>query len=298
MEHRLNQDSYIQIEPFMVVNLKLSGNSLIIYAAIYGITVNKGVFYGSINYLAQWCNCSDRSVILCLNSLLKKGLIRKKKTSKGNVYISTPVETTLPYCENISPKSAFDDIEGEESSCDSEKSSLEGVKKVHTGGEKSSHNILINTLDKNTNLKTNIPKISKTKQKQIKCEEFLNSISETDKHNSELLTQIMLHSFQETDPSFNRQTFQLLEWQVEFAKFLISSKRSYEEVAATLNFAFHTSWISYIFKPNNFINNYEKIFRQSVTSNMWNKPSPQKQFNQPQHDLSNRIDISYMQNRG
>ena len=156
----LKKDSYIQIQPFMVTNLNLSGNSLIIYAAIYGVTVNKGVFYGSLEYLAKWCNCSTRNVINCLDKLLEAGLIKKKKTNRGNVYISTPVDTDI--AEPKGDDCDFSD-ENEKSSCEKsspqyEKSSCDEVKKVHTEGEKSSHNILDitsnNNLDLNTSLNT------------------------------------------------------------------------------------------------------------------------------------------------
>lgn len=144
--------------------------------------------------------------------------------------------------------------------------------------------------------KTKKQAVSKSKQKQIECEEYLNTLSEADKKNSELLTQYMLQSFQKTDPNYNRQTFQLLEWQVEFAKFLINSHRSYDEVKTSLEYAFTSYWSQYIFKPLNFINNYEKIFRQSVMNK--NNFGRQRSV-QPQHvDLSDRIDISYLVKRG
>ena len=137
----LAQDSYIQIKPFMVINLNLSGNALLIYAVIYGHTVNKGVFYGSIEYLAQWCNCSTRNVITCLNKLQEQGLIRKKKTVRGNVYISTPVDISLP--AGNSEDFSCEDFSCEDFSCECEKSSYADVKKVHMEGEKSSPNILV-----------------------------------------------------------------------------------------------------------------------------------------------------------
>ena len=95
----LKAENYIQIQPFMVVNLHLSSHELIIYAAIYGITINKGVFFGSLEYLAQWCNCTERTVTSCLTNLLEKGLLIRKKTQKGYAYVATEVDTDLPKIE-------------------------------------------------------------------------------------------------------------------------------------------------------------------------------------------------------
>jgi predicted transcriptional regulator len=146
---KLKEESFIQIKPFMVVNLNLSGNSLIIYAAIYGLTVNKGIFTGSIEYLSQWCNCSKRSVMQCIENLVDKGLIRKKRTGKGCIYISTPVDTKLPTSENSSPDEIFEDFNDEKISSKDEKSSPSKMKKVHLIGEKSSpNNIVIDSNDK------------------------------------------------------------------------------------------------------------------------------------------------------
>lgn len=160
----LKEDNYIVIQPFMVVNLNLTGNELIVFAAIYGITSNKGLFYGSIEYLSQWCNCTTRTVITCLNELIKKGLIEKAKTPKGNIYRTKSVNTKLPkpqeeedldlakffnseinenQCENISPT----DVKNFHT--DSEKFSSENVKNFHKETEKFSPNNIVNILGNN-----------------------------------------------------------------------------------------------------------------------------------------------------
>lgn len=143
----LEKDSFILIRPFMITELNLKGNSLLIYALIYGITVNKGMFYGSIEYIQTWCNASNRNVIDCLKELTDRGLITKKKS--GN---------TVFYKANFT-------AESEESSQQSEESSLSGVKKVHSESEESSHNILD---IKNSNIKFLNSTSSKTKSEPPK----------------------------------------------------------------------------------------------------------------------------------
>lgn len=141
----LLKNSYITIQPFMVTTLNLSGNSLIIYAAIYGITVNKGSFHGSVKYLAAWCNSTEKSVIECLKKLTETGLIKKTKTPRGNIYVA---DTEKIYT-NIDENSSQEKKLYEKSSNDLEESSAEGVNKSVLMGNKSSHNILDNTLVNN-----------------------------------------------------------------------------------------------------------------------------------------------------
>ena len=286
---KLNNESFIVIKPFMITELNLSGNALIIYAAIYGVTVNHGVFYGSLEYLSKWCNCTTRNVINCLKKLTDAGLLKKKRTQNGCIYESTykeddeekKVELDTTTRENYSEKNSHEDFSYEKSSEQSEKSSLSKVKKVHIGSEKSSHNNIVNNLVDNINLNssTTKSKVSKTEQKKQECEQYLNLIPLEIKDNSDSLVKFMFNSFKESDPSFNRRREQLLEWQVEFAKFLITSHRSISEVTASMQFAFNSKWSEYIFNPAGFIRNYEKILRQSVVHNRWeNKQTTKNEF--------------------
>lgn len=157
-ECTLNKDSFIMLKPFMVTELNLSGNTLIIFAAIYGVTITKGLFYGSLEYLAKWCNCTTRNVISCLQKLTEAGLVKKRRTQKGCIYVSTykdKKDTDVYESEESSH---------EESSSQSEKSSLSNVKKLHIGSEKSSHNNIANNLVDNINLNSFSPKSKTYKQ--------------------------------------------------------------------------------------------------------------------------------------
>ena len=156
----LQKNSFINIQPFMVINLGLDGVSLLIYALIYGHTVNKGVFYGSLEYMAQWCHCTTRNITNCINALEGKGLIRRKKTPKGCFYMTEKVKTDLPEYEEEEIENPFKDEyiteesseKKEKSSKDLEKSSYEDRKKVPENTEKSSSNILDDNLDNKLDL--------------------------------------------------------------------------------------------------------------------------------------------------
>ena len=75
----INDTSYISIQAFMVNDLHLSGNELIVYAVIFGFSHDGASWYsGSRKYLAAWCQTSEKSVTNNLKKLLEKGLIEKR----------------------------------------------------------------------------------------------------------------------------------------------------------------------------------------------------------------------------
>lgn len=79
-EPLISEGNHISIEAFMVNDLHLSGNELIIYAVIYGFSQDgKSWFYGSRKYLAEWCQTSEKTVSNNLKKLLDKGLIAKRQ---------------------------------------------------------------------------------------------------------------------------------------------------------------------------------------------------------------------------
>ena len=86
MKQSINNDNYICIQGFMVNELDLKGNELLIYAIIYGFTqLENQDFKGSLQYLADWCNSTKQGVIKALKSLIDKGLIEKQETIFNNV---------------------------------------------------------------------------------------------------------------------------------------------------------------------------------------------------------------------
>lgn len=78
--------NYIVIQGFMVNELNLKGNDLLVYAIIYGFsqTANNW-FTGSLQYLADWTNSTKRGIQKNLDNLINKKLIEKKTFEKNNV---------------------------------------------------------------------------------------------------------------------------------------------------------------------------------------------------------------------
>ena len=159
---------YLNIQGWMINELNLKGNELIIYALIYGFTKD-GVseFRGSRQYMADWTNSSVRSVQNVVNSLVDKGMI--EKNNHTNKYGS--LETSGYRAINV-PKLS------------SENTSLL-VKKVHEGSEKSSHNNIDNNISNNIVYK---------KEKNIK-KESVQSVISSYTRNQDL--QDALHGFVE-----------------------------------------------------------------------------------------------------
>ena len=85
-DSRINADSYIVVQGWMITELNLKGNELLVFAIIHGFSQdNAGEFTGSLQYLADWTNSSRRTVISSLTSLTNKKLIEKKEEYTDNV---------------------------------------------------------------------------------------------------------------------------------------------------------------------------------------------------------------------
>ena len=80
METKVRQSNYITILGWMISDLKLKGNALLIYAIIYGFSQTQDLAYtGSRQYLADWTNSTLQGVSKCLKKLVDDGFIIKKE---------------------------------------------------------------------------------------------------------------------------------------------------------------------------------------------------------------------------
>lgn len=77
-ESKVKRENYITLQGWMLTDLGLKGNELILYACIYGFSqAEDQVFTGSLQYLADWTNSTKQGVMKCLKSLVEKGYIIK-----------------------------------------------------------------------------------------------------------------------------------------------------------------------------------------------------------------------------
>lgn len=82
----IKNDDFILIKDWMVTELGLSGNDLLVYAIIYSRTqAEGGEFTGSLRYLADWLSSTKSNVKRNLNRLLEKGLLVKEDVYKNRV---------------------------------------------------------------------------------------------------------------------------------------------------------------------------------------------------------------------
>lgn len=76
-------DDYIVIPQF-IARLELTASERIALSLVYGFSRNdKGVFYGSYDYIAKWLGCTERSARNTMKSLEDKGYIEKGKIVKS-----------------------------------------------------------------------------------------------------------------------------------------------------------------------------------------------------------------------
>ena len=179
----MENTDFLNIQGWMINELNLKGNELIIYALIYGFTKD-GVseFRGSRQYMADWTNSSVRSVQNVVNSLVNKGMIEKNNHINKYGSLETSGYKAINVPKLSSEKNSLVEKKVHEGS---EKSSSPLEKKVHEGSEKSSHNNIDN------NISNNIVDIKEKNSKK----ESVNSVIAEYTENKDLLD--ALHGFVE-----------------------------------------------------------------------------------------------------
>lgn len=123
---KLKRDNYICVQGWMVTELNLKGNELLIYAIIYGFSQSESQKYsGSCAYLAEWVSSSKQTVYSALQSLVNKGLVQKYDRYENGV----------KFCDYVAKKES-----GGKETLEGESKNLIGVvKNFDRGGQKSLH---------------------------------------------------------------------------------------------------------------------------------------------------------------
>ena len=78
VDTKVNSENYFVVQGWMLSELGLKNNELLVYAIIYGFSQGGNKFTGSLQYLCDWTNSGKTSVQNCLKSLKEKGLIKKE----------------------------------------------------------------------------------------------------------------------------------------------------------------------------------------------------------------------------
>jgi hypothetical protein len=115
--------NFITIQGWMVQELDLNSNNLLVFALIYGFNQDEeSEFTGSLNYICNWLNCSKPTASKALNDLVEKQLLIKRTKYINNITfnsyqinfsvvkklyggdketLSGGSKETLPYIDNI-----------------------------------------------------------------------------------------------------------------------------------------------------------------------------------------------------
>lgn len=99
-----NKNPYIQIYKFMISEMNLKGNALLIYACIYGFNSTGKEFCGGRKYLSEWTGGTLPNIQSCLNNLIKRGYIKKEKVHGKTIYsvsVMQDKETLLLQTKNF-----------------------------------------------------------------------------------------------------------------------------------------------------------------------------------------------------
>lgn len=107
---KVKNENHIVIQGWMVNELELKGNELIIYAIINGFSQTENQrFTGSLQYLADWTNSTKQGVIKNLKSLVEKGYVCKNEKIINGVkfceYYATKFNEVLNKVEQGSKQS-------------------------------------------------------------------------------------------------------------------------------------------------------------------------------------------------
>lgn len=97
----MKNDNYIVVQGWMVNELHLKGNELLVYAIIYGFSQDgEGRFTGSLQYLADWTNATKQGVMKNLKSLCEKKYICKEEKIINGVKFVKYYATELTWVSN------------------------------------------------------------------------------------------------------------------------------------------------------------------------------------------------------
>ena len=89
-QSKIKNENHIIIQGWMVNELNLKGNELLIYSIIYGFSQDgQSKFTGSLQYLADWTNSTKQGCLKNLKNLLQNELILKEEHEINNIKYCT-----------------------------------------------------------------------------------------------------------------------------------------------------------------------------------------------------------------
>ncbi len=137
----LRRDGFFIVQAFMINDLDLKGNELMVYAIIYGYSQNENQYFtGSLSYLASWINSSKQTTMKILNNLIEKKLLKKEEVIIKNV----------KYCKyKALINSNLKDLDRKENCIGMQESCIGDTKKLYGGMQETLPNNIYNNINKN-----------------------------------------------------------------------------------------------------------------------------------------------------
>lgn len=81
----MKDNNYVVIQGWMVSQLHLTGNALMVYACIFGFSQGGEWYNGTAGYLADWCDCQKKYMLKLLKKMTDEGLLRKRTRDENGV---------------------------------------------------------------------------------------------------------------------------------------------------------------------------------------------------------------------
>lgn len=81
----MKDNNYVVIQGWMVSQLHLTGNALLVYACIFGFSQGGEWYTGTAGYLADWCDCQKKYMLKLLKKMTDEGLLRKRTREQNGV---------------------------------------------------------------------------------------------------------------------------------------------------------------------------------------------------------------------
>ena len=87
---------FIGIQRWMVEELNLTGNELLVYAIIFGFSQDgESRFCGTLKYITDWTGCTKKTAIRILSDLVERGYIEKREEGRNGIKINSYAVVTL-----------------------------------------------------------------------------------------------------------------------------------------------------------------------------------------------------------
>lgn len=208
----ITDKNYMVIQSFMVSDLGLKGNELLIYAIIFGFSQTTGqAFHGSLTYLESWTNSTRPTVVACLKSLVKKGFLEKEEQTINGVKRCNYYVVDNPTDGKEAPQEVVKKLNG------GSKKTLRGVVKNFNGGSKKTlpNNILYNIVD---NIVDN------------------NIVENAEKHDTKVITEIVDYLNEKAHKNYrsnNKTTIRHINARLKEGRTLLDFKQVIDNRCAT-----------------------------------------------------------------